>query len=189
MGNMSTLEDSEPIQENNSPVVVEPMEDNTALGDQSEPSEKNIEPTVKSKKSTLRSYRQKLQAIQARIKYREKAIKGFRHHLKKGTFPKRFKSLRPFPKMESPETQAIVNAACDQVHCVILDQMILDEENKLTQEQSEYHAMKKEREGERSQLVKTTRKPQKMSVAQLRQELADLQSKYAQLYQQINSTQ
>ena len=72
MGNMSTLEDSEPIQENNSPVVVEPMEDNTALGDQSEPSEKNIEPTVKSKKSTLRSYRQKLQAIQARIKYREK---------------------------------------------------------------------------------------------------------------------
>ena len=91
--------------------------------------------------------------------------------------------------MESPETQAIVNAACDQVHCVILDQMILDEENKLTQEQSEYHAMKKEREGERSQLIKTTRKPQKMSVAQLRQELADLQSKYAQLYQQINSTQ
>ena len=32
--------------------------------------------------------------------------------------------------MESPETQAVVNAACEDVHCVILDQMILDEEEK-----------------------------------------------------------
>ena len=103
---MSTLEDS----------VSEPIEENTPTGDQSETTEKNMESTVKSKKSTLKSYRQKLQAIQARIKYREKAIKGFRHHLKKGTFPKRFKSLRPFLKMESPETQSVVNAACEQVH-------------------------------------------------------------------------
>ena len=188
---MSTLEDSvsEPIQENNPPAVSEPMEENTAIGDQSEPPEKNMEPTVKNKKSTLKSYRQKLQALQARIKYREKAIKGFRHHLKKGTFPKRFKSLRPYPKMDSPETQAVVNAACEQVDCVILDQMLLDEEKKLVQDQTIYQTMKKEREGERSQLVKTARKPQKMSVAQLRQELADLQTKYAQLYQQLNSTQ
>ena len=175
MGNMSTLEGtvSDPIQENISSPV-------------SEPPEKNMEPTVKSKKSTLKGYRQKLQAIQARIKYREKAIKGFRNHLKKGTFPKRFKSLRPYPKMETPESQAVVNAACEQVHCVILDQMILDEEKKLLQDQTSYQAMKKERESTRSQLP---RKPQKLSVAQLMQELTDLQSKYAQLYQQLNSTQ
>ena len=129
--------------------------------------------------------RQKLQAIQARIKYREKAIKGFKNHVKKGLFPKRFKSLRPYPKMESPETQAVVNAACEQVHCVILDQMLLDEEKKLVQDQTSYQAMKKERESTRSQLP---RKPQKLSVAQLMQELTDLQSKYAQLYQQLNST-
>ena len=176
---MSTLEDS----------VSEPIEENTPTGDQSETPEKNMESTVKSKKSTLKSYRQKLQAIQARIKYREKAIKGFRHHLKKGTFPKRFKSLRPFPKMESPETQSVVNAACEQVHCVILDQMILDEEKKLTQDQTSYEALRKEREGERSQLLKTSKKPQKMSVTQLMQELTELQSKYAQLYQQLNNTQ
>ena len=182
---MSTLADSvsEPIQENNSPVVVEPMEDNTVLGDQSETIEKNMEPALKSKKSTLKSYRQKLQAIQARIKYREKAIKGFRHHLKKGTFPKRFKSLRPFPKMDSPESQTIVNAACEQVHCIILDQMILDEEKKLVQDQTSYKALRKEREGERSQLP---RQPKKMSIVQLRQELIDLQSKYAQLWSQLN---
>ena len=176
MGNMSTLEDS----------VSEPIQENTTV---SEPTEKNMEPTVKSKKSTLKSYRQKLQAIQARIKYREKAIKGFRHHLKKGTFPKRFKSLRPYPKMDSPESQAVVNAACEQVHCVILDQMILDEEKNLTQEQAEYQILKEQRLSERAQLLKTSKKPQKMSVAQLRQELTDLQSKYAQLYRQLNSTQ
>ena len=172
---------SEPIQENNPPAVCEPIQENTS----SELPEKNMETTVKSKKSTLKSYRQKLQAIQARVKYREKAIKGFKNHLKKGTFPKRFKSLRPYPKMESPETQAVVNAACEQVHCVILDQMLLDEEKKLVQDQTSYQPMKKERESTRSQLP---RKPQKMSVAQLMQELTDLQSNYAQLYQQLNST-
>ena len=179
MGNMSALEGT----------VSDLIQENSAIGDQSEPTEKNMEPTVKSKKSTLKSYLQKLQAIQARIKYREKAIKGFRNHLKKGTFPKRFKSLRPYPKMDSPESQAVVNAACEQVHCVILDQMILDEEKKLVQDQTSYQAMKKEREGERAQLLKTARKSQKLSVTQLMQELTDLQCKYAQLYQQLNSTQ
>ena len=147
------------------PSVSEPIKENSTIGDQPEPTEKNV-------KTTLKGYRQKLQAIQARIKYREKAIKGFRNHLKKGTFPKRFKSLRPVPKMESSETQAVVNAACEQVHCVILDQMTLDEEKKLTQDQTSYKTMKKEREGERSQLLKTPRKPKKFTVAKLMQELA-----------------
>ena len=177
---MSALEEtpavSEPIKENNPPTV-------------SEPAEKNMETTVKSKKPTLKSYRQKLQAIQARIKYREKAIRGFRNHLKKGTFPKRFKSLRPFPKMESPESQAVVNAACEQVHSVSLDQVILDEEKKLVQDQTSYQTMKKERACERSQLLKTSKKPQKLSVTQLMQELTDLQSKYTRLCNQLNSTQ
>ena len=179
---MSALEEtpsvSEPVKENNPPTVSEPIKENNPM-----------ETTVKSKKPTLKSYRQKLQTIQARIKYREKAIKGLRNHLKKGTFPKRFKSLRPFPKMESPETQAVVNAACEDVHCVILDQMILDEEKKLVQDQDNYKTMKKQRECERSQLLKTSKKPQKLSVAQLMQELTDLQSKYTQLCNQLNSTQ
>lgn len=180
--NMSTLEEipsvSEPIKENNPPAVSEPIEENNPM-----------ETTVKSKKPTLKSYRQKLQAIQARIKYREKAIKGFRNHLKKGTFPKRFKSLRPFPKMESSETQTVVNAACEQVHCVILDQMILDEERKLTQDQDMYQTLKNKQEGERSQLLKTSRKPRKSTVAKLMQELTDLQSKYTQLCRQLNNPQ
>ena len=167
---MSALEET--------PAVSEPIEENNPM-----------ETTVKSKKPTLKSYRQKLQAIQARIKYREKAIKGFRNHLKKGTFPKRFKSLRPYPKMESPESQAVVNAACEQVHCVILDQMILDEERKLTQDQTSYQTMKKERNVERPQLLKKPKKAKKFTVAQLMQELTDLQSKYTQLCSQLNNPQ
>ena len=83
----------------------------------------SIEP---SKKVMLRGYRQKLMTIKARIKHREKVIKAFRKHLEHGTFPKRMKSIRPYPKMNSAEPQNIVNAACDQVQCVILGQMIQD---------------------------------------------------------------
>ena len=85
-----------------------------------------MEQAVKSKKLTKKCYHQKLQTLKARIKYREHTIKSLRHHLKKGTFPKRLKTLRPYPKMETPESQAIVNAACKQVHCVILDKMALE---------------------------------------------------------------
>ena len=82
------------------------------------------EPSEKSVKTKLKQYRQKLMTIKARIRYREHAIKGFRKHLKNGTFPQRIKSIKAYPKMSSPETQNIVNAAFDQVQCVILDQMI-----------------------------------------------------------------
>ena len=77
--------------------------------------------------------------------------------------------------------------ACEQVHCVILDQMILDEERNLTQDQTSYQTMKKEREGERSQLLKTPGKPKKFTVAKLVQELTDLQSKYTQLCNQLDN--
>ena len=115
---------SEPTQEN---IVAE------------EPTETTMESSVKKKKGD----RQKLQTLQARIKYRQQAIKCLRHHLKKGTFPKRFKSLRPYPKRGPPESQAIVNAACGQVHSVILDQMMIEEEKKLKQDETKYQSMKR----------------------------------------------
>ena len=173
---MSAIEETSPVSE-----PLSNMSANEETPPVSESTEKNV-------KTTLKGYRQKLQTIQARIKYREKAFKGFRNHLKKGTFPKRFKSLRPYPKMESPESQAAVNAACEQVHCVILDQMILDEERRLMQDQASYQTMKKRRKRERPQLKKP-KNSKKLSVAQLMQELAVLQSKYTQLCNQLNSTQ
>ena len=166
MGNMSTLEDATPM----------PTQENSVITDPSQPVEKPINSKMKSKKRTSQSFRQKLQTLQARIKYREQVIKGMRNHLHKGTFPKRFKSIRPYPKMGFPESQVIVNAACQQVECLILDQMVLDEEKKLAEDQNSYQVMKEERKSELTQVPRKT-----ISVVQLQQELADLQSKYTEL--------
>lgn len=144
------------------------------------------EPTEKTKKAVLRGYRQKLMTIKARIKYCEHALKTFRKHLKNGTFPKRMKSIKPYPKMQSSEAQAIVNAACDQVQCVILDQMLLEEQKKLAEDQKSYEAVKVQRQRNRQQL-KTPKKPKKLTMVQLKQELADLQSKYIQLCKQLET--
>ena len=88
--------------------------------------------------------------------------------------------------METPEAQAIVNAACDHVQSVILDQMIQEEEKKLSQDQDSYQTMRRQREGERQQL-KATQKPKKPTVAQLQQEIADLQSKYTRLCSKLDN--
>ena len=84
--------------------------------------------------------------------------------------------------MESPESQAIVNAACGQVHCVILNQMVIEEEKKLKQDETKYQTMKR-------QHPKTTQSPKKPTVIQLQQELKELQSKVTLLCSQRDITQ
>ena len=111
--------------------------------------------------------------IKPRMRYREQAIKGFRKHLKNGTFPKGMKYIKPYPKMSSPEAQTIVHAAFDRVQSVILDQMIQEEEKKLTQDQDSYQTPKVQRQGDRQQ-PKKPQKPKKSTMAQLQQELAEL---------------
>ena len=46
--------------------------------------------------------------------------------------------------METPESQAIVNAACEQVECVILKQIALQEENKLIKDEVSYQTLREE---------------------------------------------
>ena len=144
-----------------------------------------VKPMAKGKKSKQTSYRQRMQAVQARMKYREKLIKGFRLHQQKGTFPKRIKSLKPYPKMSTPESQAIVNAACQQVECVVLDQMIAEEEMKLKQDQTECQSLKKEREADLSQTQR--KKPKMMTALELQQELKELQAKYSKLWDKLEN--
>ena len=155
------------------------------------PTEETIKPTVKRKKLTLSSHRQKLQAIYARIKYREQTVKSLRGHLKKGTFPKRFKSLRLYPKMDTPESQAIVNADCEQVNCVILEQLTLEEEKKLIMEQACYQAMKEKRameeQEQKENQSRADGKPKMLTVEDVMQELADLRSKYTELCSKLDS--
>lgn len=148
------------------------------------------EQTVKFGNPSLKQYRQKLMTIKARIKYPEHAIKGFRKHLKNGTFPKRMKSIKPYPKMQSSEAQAAVNAACDQVQCVILDQMLQEGKKKLSQDQDSYKTLKEQREAYRQKfkLPKTLKKPMKPTIRQLQQGLAELQSNYAKLCKQLENS-
>ena len=123
----------------------------------------------------MKEKRQKRMTVQARIKYRQRVIKAFRKYLNSGTFPKRMKSIKPYPKMGSPESQAIVNAACDQVQCVILDQMIQDGEKKLVQDQEHYQTLQDQKLRAR---VNTLKKP---TVTQLQKELAELRAKYSEV--------
>lgn len=92
--------------------------------------------------------------------------------------------------METPEAQTIVNAACDDAKRIILDQMIQEEEQRLSQDQDSYQAIRKQWEGERRQFKATqmSKKPKKPTVVQLQQELKDLQSKYTLLCSKLEST-
>ena len=131
------------------------------------------------KKNMMKEKRQKRITVQARIKYRQRVIKAFKKHLNNGTFAKRMKSIRPYPKMGSPESQAIVNAACDQVQCVILDQIILDEEKKLLHDEQHYQSLQEQ---------KLRRRVKTPTVAQLQKELAELQVKYSGVCKTLENT-
>ena len=76
------------------------------------------------------------------------------------------KGIKPYPKMNSSEAQALANAACDQVQCLILDEMMLEEEKELTQEQNSHQILKEQRQGEPQQLKKP-KKPKKPTIAKL----------------------
>ena len=82
--------------------------------------------------------------------------------------------------METPESQALVNAACQQVESVSLDQMVLEERRKLLQDQTKYECMKQKH-------AQVPRKPKMISVVQLQQELKELQSKYGQLCSKLET--
>ena len=77
--------------------------------------------------------------------------------------------------MGPPESQAIVNAACDHVQCVILDQIILDEEKKLVQDQEHYQSLQEQK------LRGCVKSLKNLTVAQLQKELAELQAKYSEV--------
>ena len=144
-------------------------------------------------KAKLSECRQKLIALNARIKYRENALKGFKQHLKQGTFPRRVKSIKPYPKMDTPEAQNVVNAACEEVNKIILDQLIQEQTLKLKQDQDCYQTLKKVRQDQRQAskaktlktLNKEPKKTPKVLVLQLQRELKDLQTKYMKLEQTL----
>lgn len=142
-------------------------------------------------KSSSKQYHRQLIVIHNRITNREKALRGFKQHLKNGTFPKRMKSLKPYPKMENPQAQTLVNEACEKVERVMLDQKIQDYERKLQGDRASLQSLKDTRREQR--LLKASNKAtqipkplKKVTVLQLQQELRDLQTKYTELSQKLS---
>ena len=134
------------------------------------------------------NYQHQYSVLLTRIKYREAAIQGLKDHLKNDTFPKRMKSLKPYPTMETSQAQTVVNQACQQVERVILDQRMQEYERKLQQDRASLQTLKETRRQQRQQRkAAPPPKPSKtVSVSQLQQELRDLQAKYTELSQKLN---
>ena len=138
------------------------------------------------------NYQQQYSLLLTRIKYREAAIQGLNQHLKNGTFPKRMKSLKPYPTMETPETQAVVNEACQQAEKVLIAQRIQEYERKLQQDRTSLQTLKETRREQRQQAVKQRQQrktwKKEPTVLQLQQELRDLQAKYTELSHKLTPT-
>ena len=107
--------------------------------------------------AVLRSYRQKMHAVHARVKYQENVLKEYKKHAENGTIPKRLKSMKRYPKMQSPEAQKRVNEAYHQVECTVLDQAIQEIEKNLAAHKEQYQSLQQQRQSERQVLEGSTR--------------------------------
>ena len=144
------------------------------------------------KTQSRKEYLQQYSMLHMRIRQREQAIQRLKQHLKHGTFPKHMKTLKPYPKMETPEAQAVVNEVCQQADQVILEQRLQDYERKLQGDRASLQALKEARRKQRQQQLNATAKAtpnpkssKKVTVSQLQQELRDLQAKYTELSQKL----
>lgn len=92
--------------------------------------------------------------------------------------------------MSCPESQKLIDAACDQVHCVILDVMIQEKEKKLKEDREACKTLLAQRQSDRKHLrVKKPKKLKKPTLAQLQLELAELHWKYTQLCTKLETTE
>ena len=147
-------------------------------------SENKESPLPKGNTTMKKESQQKQIALKARIKYREHALQGYKRHLKQGTFPKRMKSLKPYPKMNTPKAQGVINEACQRVEKIILEYMIQDQAENLKQDQTSLDLLNKEQR--KAKTLKQTKTDQPMvTVLQLQRELKDLQAKYTDLSQKL----
>ena len=130
--------------------------------------------SILSENVVKKEYRQNQMALKARIKHRTQSLQSYKQHLKNGTFPKRMRSIKPYPKMDTPQAQAKVNESCQLVDKVILGQMIQEQTLKLKEDQDSLQTIKKAR--------KLVKEP---TVLQLQRELKDLKAKYRDLSQKL----
>ena len=136
------------------------------------------------RKEYLRQYSN----LHVRIRQRQQAVQELQEHIKNGTFPNRMKPLKSPPPMETPEGQAKVKEALQQVARAILVEKVQDYERKLEGDRTSLQALKETRRKQRQQQLASKTKDkssQKVTLRQLQQELRDLQTKYTDLAQKL----
>ena len=75
-------------------------------------------------------------ASRVKLCYHERKLKELQTHLERGTTPKTLR-LKPYPKMKTPQGQALIHEACDEVQKIMLIQMVEEEQQALAQAQKE----------------------------------------------------
>ena len=85
------------------------------------------------------------QRAATKVCYHERKLKALQSHLERGTIPKTLR-LKTFPKMKTPQGQALVHEACDEVQKIMLMQMVEEQRQVLAQAQKEYQSVQKPKE-------------------------------------------
>ena len=85
------------------------------------------------------------QRAATKVCYHERKLKTLQSHLERGTIPKTLR-LKTFPKMKTPQGQALVREACDEVQKIMLIQMVEEQRQALAQAQKEYQSLQKPKE-------------------------------------------
>ena len=102
------------------------------------------------------------QRAATKLCYHERKLKALQSHLERGTIPKTLR-LKTFPKMKTPQGQALIHEACDEVQKIMLIQMVEEQRQALAQAQKEYQSLQKPKED----TIKSLRKEIKSLRAQL----------------------
>ena len=82
------------------------------------------------------------QRAATKLYYHERKLKTLQSHLERGTIPKTLR-LKTFPNMKTPEGQALIHEACDEVQKLMLIQMVEEQRQALAQAQKEYLSFQK----------------------------------------------
>ena len=110
-------------------------------------------------------------ASQAKLLYHKRKLKTLQSHLERGTIPKTLR-LKTFPKMKTPQGQALVHEACDEVQKIMLMQMVEEQRQALAQAQKEYQSLQK---------------PKVDTIKSLRKELKSLRAQLLKLQTPVNT--
>ena len=110
--------------------------------------------------------RKRRMTSRAKLYYHERKLKELQTHLERGTTPKTLR-LKPYPKMKTPQGQALIHEACDEVQKIMLIQMVEEEQQALAQAQKDYKSLQEKKPRKKEDIIKALQKELKFMRAQL----------------------